>query len=359
MFRKSYNLNNLKIDQDYDDNQDHVFINYTLVNQNISRYGSTLAKIIDNRSVPIINNPDKYNVTIARFGIPSEDTPLMIYPLGFIPGTNLNYFVVTLSYLGNNYTVTAVPVVQDYQANVYVYYVQQYLDSLNNAFQQAWVLLNNDHPGIVNEAPKYVYDQSTSLISLMCEIPYATSNIEIWVSTEIGERITGIYSFFNGYYNNDYKDFRFFVNDYGNNIIDYNGVPYIRLRQEGIQLGNLMDLQSLVFISNLPTQSENTGIGITTSESGVNLQPGNSQLQILLDFEPIQGSSLITTISAQRFQYQPSLYRLVPLLGSAPIVNIYLQIFYQDGLGNLVPITVPPSSSFNVKLLFLKKGLSA
>ena len=353
-------MQKLKIENYSDEEDDHIFINYTLVNQNVARLGSTLAKIVDNRASPIIANPEKYNVTISRFGIPTSDIPLFVYPIGNVPGTSLNYFVVTLFYGGVNYQATAVPVDYSYLPNdLYIYYVQQFLDSLNNAFAVAWGALNTANPGVVASAPFYIYNQSTSLISLICLPTYVSSGVQIWISSEINNRISGITSFFNGHYNTDYHDFMYIVKDFGNNEYIYAGGPFLSFTQEGIQLGNMTDIQGIVFISNLPSQSENTGISITTDATGGYLSPSNSNLQILLDFEPIQGSSLLTTISAQRFQYQPSLYRLVPLIGTVPISSINFQIFYQNNTGALMPITIGPSTSMNVKLLFLKKGLSS
>ena len=346
------------IETDFDEGSDHLFINYTLVNQNTSKTGSTLARIVDTRASVIVENPELYNVTISRFGIPTEDIPLFIYPTGNVPGTSLSYFVVTLTYLGINYSATAVPINSSYSApDLTIYYVSQFLQSLNMAFTTAWTALNTASPGIVASAPKYIYNQETSLISLIALPTY--TNVGIWVSSEINNRITGIYSFFNGHYNSDYKDFNYIIQDFGNNQYTYTGGPFLSFTQEGVQLGNMTDIQGLVFISNLPTQAENTGISVTTDTTGGYLNPNNAQLQILLDFEPVQGSNLLTTISAQRFQYQPSLYRLVPLIGTAPITNINFQIFYQNNVGGLIPVTISPGRSLNVKLLFLRKGLSS
>jgi hypothetical protein len=337
----------------------HTYLNYTLVNQNGS--GSTNARIVDNRSTPIILRPCDYNVTIARFGIESTDIPIMIYPTGFVPNTSLQYFVVTLTYAGHDYQVTAVPEVHtnNPSTDVYVYNVQGFLDSLNNAFAAAWALLNIAAPGLVVGPPKYIYNPSTSIISLLVYPGYVTAGVQIWVSTEINNRVSGIYGYFNGYFNTNYHDFRYFVQDFGNNSFTYSSplggpaVQYLIFSQESQQLGNMIDLQKIVFISNLPTYPENTGVMYSIGENGGQLSPGASQEKYLLDFEPLVDYT--TPLAAQRFQYQPSLYRLVAMTGDQPIVNITLDIFWQDQLGLLHIVELGPSRSLNVKLLFLKK----
>jgi hypothetical protein len=285
----------------------------------------------------------------------------MIYPLGTLPNSTLQYFVVTLTYLGVDYQATAVPIVHTYtpRDDLYIYNVQTYLDSINNAFAAAYALLLAANPTLVSQPPRYIYDSATQLISLIVLPDYVTLGIQVWISTEIGNRLSGFEIFFNGYYNANYKDFQLIIKDNGNNNYTYTSpvtgltTTYLIMTQDSPQIGNMVDLQKIVFISNLPTYSENTGLLFANGDDGGALSPGSAQQKILLDFEPLV--DFTTPIAAQRFQYQPALYRLISMTGDQPITNITLDIFWQNQTGALFPITLGPSRSFNVKLLFLRK----
>jgi hypothetical protein len=92
------------------------------------------------RSNVILSNPSKYRVAVSRLAIPSGLIPLFLYP------TNPSYYTVTLSYFDGvttqqftrNVTYVQSSVGDPYQAYRPVYHINEMIQYVNLAFQQAY-----------------------------------------------------------------------------------------------------------------------------------------------------------------------------------------------------------------------------
>jgi hypothetical protein len=102
-------------------------------------------------TLPILPNAEEYLASIVSFEVPNN-FPLFIF--------KENTYRITLSHLTSNYTVllNPVPYTNHYLLSTHIYYVQQFLDSINNGFLAAYNLLIADYPGIVLGAPVMVYN---------------------------------------------------------------------------------------------------------------------------------------------------------------------------------------------------------
>jgi hypothetical protein len=357
----------------YSHEQDHIYYDLSLINNSEDHIR---AEFVDTRPQPILSNSDHYNVAVARIGIPTDNIQDFFLTTRRVsettPGAQLEYEdqYTTLTFGGVNYSSLVVPTVNTNTASGdhYIYFVKQYLTALNTSFLAAYTIFNAANPAVCPSAPMFIYNPTTRIITLICDDTYRTAPVEIWVNWNIYKKIPGIYSFFNGYYQaananfpagitltQCYKDYKFNIADFGNNINTYQypagGALWDEFPQEIESLGNMMDLQTIVLTSNLPTIPQWTAVSTDAGKA--------SSLPILTDFEPIVGSGLETTNQAIRLQYQPSLYRLIPMIKEAPIKTVQVNLFWQDKEGRLNPILIAPGESVNIKILFIKKGLSS
>ena len=111
-------------------------------------------------TLPIIENSEEYLCSVVSFEVPNN-FPLFIF--------KDNTYRITLSHLTNNYTVVLFPTAytSHYLLINHVYYVQQFLDSINTGFATAYNLLVADYPGIVNAPPVMVYNNGK--LTLHCD----------------------------------------------------------------------------------------------------------------------------------------------------------------------------------------------
>lgn len=143
MLRKS-------VKQELYDQQHFTYLNVAFSNpSNATRLQDALFET--DTTLPIIENSEEYLCSVVSFEVPNN-FPLFIF--------KENTYRITLSHLANNYTVVLNPTSysNDNLLINHVYYVQQFLDSLNSAFATAYNLLIADYIGIVNAPPVMVYN---------------------------------------------------------------------------------------------------------------------------------------------------------------------------------------------------------
>ena len=55
--------------------------------------------------------------------------------------------------------------------------------------------------------------------------------------------------------------------------------------------------------------------------------------------------------------YEPSVYRMISLIGNQPIKNIDVQVYYKNKLGILTPFKLNSNCSASIKIMFSKKNM--
>lgn len=86
-------------------------------------------------------------------------------------------------------------------------------------------------------------------------------------------------------------------------------------------------------------------------------QVNNNSLKILTDFEPQSASPTSGGSFKNYFQFYPQgPYRLLDLTGTRELSYIDFQIFWQNSLGVIFPLLIPPNQSVSVKIMFMKKS---
>ena len=308
-----------------------VYINSSLHNDGERdipcEYGVTLNNAIVDRS-------GDYQLAIVRFSIPNTQAIFTFEE---------NKYFLTLTYNNVDYQ----QVVRHIETDKYlplkkVHTFQQFIDSINIAFEAAFATLKAANPlAPPTEAPYMIYEPDTDFFSLITQATYAGANtIEIFFNVDLHS------FFYNSFKVERYgvnlpnqKDIRFMVSDERNNTP---APGYLEMRQQFVTLFDWYDFQSIIFsTSGLPIRSE----FITTSQSN-----GDPIYQpILTDFIPDLGKD------RGNFIYNANPYRMVDLTGDNPVKRFDFRVLYVNRAGKISPLTIPPGYGMSVKFAFIKK----
>ena len=163
------NRKNLEaIRHDMYERDNHTYLNVSILNP-IDSTQQIQANFKRTLNMPLLYDPSAFTVALMSLDMPAISIPLF----KFVNNT----YRVTLSYLGVNYS-QALTFVSYSTADIkdqFVFYVQQFLDSINNALQNQFTLLNTATPGVVNAAPYIVYQFGK--FSLICDGLNYNSNL--------------------------------------------------------------------------------------------------------------------------------------------------------------------------------------
>jgi hypothetical protein len=392
---------------------------FSLINRDVP---DILAVYEENLTQPLIQNPSDYYITVARFSIPGTSIP--IFSMDIIPNQidpNLTPYSFCLSYLGNDFPAileyfstgnTPVPpaprpgVFQDRMSRYYyVYEYSHMIQMMNITLNTAFLALKAAFPAAPpTEAPFFVYDEITQLISLVAQYAYTgNATIQIFTTSLTYERfLNGMSVQFLGNNQPNGKDLLFLfppmnINVPGGTIApkvigllpkfndawvagpgpvrpipagaqletkeprdytaDVNNPPFYLFNvQDFVTIQYWNSFRNIVFTTgNIPVQSEyipsvqnfvpNTN---TQATGAIAYRP------ILTDFQPILAAAGDARSQLQYYPQGP--YRLLDMISNTPLQKIDLQIWWEDIIGNLHPIFIAASQIASVKLLFIKKN---
>lgn len=359
----------------------HVY--YNIIINHDPNFGNAPSPAIYNstQTQKILDKSDDWHVAVIRFTIPGQEIPIFICPIqeGILQADrNLTPFSVTLRFSGtdffqnliyvpdNNQTPPPPPSQNNGKQSItpyyYIFTYQHFIDITNKALSDAFSALKTAFPlAPQTEAPYFIYNSTTQLISLVVETSYAgITPIEIYINANLLTFYEAIEVFFLGYNQVNGKDFRFVIKDNINNTY-FKQLPnvappatpaYFIFTQEYNTITYWNGFRNIVFIATvLPIQSE-----YVPQKNNQGSQTGaTSTLAILTDFEPLLEFGGETR-SIFQFYVQGQ-YRWVDLLSSQPLKQFSLSIFWQDIDQNLYPLTIPINESATIKLLFERKKL--
>lgn len=357
---------------------DNIYLNLSIVptDQFISLTGE-VARNPDPVSVPcsfdetltvnLLQDTTDYYASVIRFNIPTSDIPLFIMPIdNYSPDPNLsllnigviyNNFVSIqiIEYVPNNNFTPPTPrgsfpffSVQELTSPYYyVFSFQQLLNMINSSLAAAYLAAGG--PG---NAPYYTFNSSTSLLSLVISSTFIANGGKI---------------FMNAYTKTYLSSFQFRINEgfttAGNTVTYYHvltpasgmipdGSGNYTFVEEYPSLSQWLDLRKIVLTTgSIPVTQEASPTNLLTGKSNgaANYQP------IISDFIVNFESSFEIGTNAV---YNPtSQYRLIDLAPSTLGQRIQINCFWQDKLGRLNQIYIPPNSSASVKIGFFKKSL--
>jgi len=344
--------------------------------------GLNYAEFRIERTIPILDRPKDYYLTISRFTVPVLDTPLLMCPIagtGYVgvgpppPAIDVTPFTVTLTYSGTDFQQTLVWVTRNPTAPVpttpgaidvyHPYYYAMYtydhfVEMVNIAFTNAFNSLKASFPGAPpTEAPYIIYNPETELFSLVCQYLYVgAGTIDIFVNDELLTYLGNIDGTFHGRNTTAGKDFEFTIIDNDNGYAKPGGtipIPplnptYLQFEQEYPSLDVFNSFFDLIFTTGtLPIVRE-----WTQTNDPQNLEP--TQISLITDFQPLLSEA--GDIRSAIAYYPSGPYRLINLTGNTPLRNFDIKLWWKDKQGRLYPLTIPYKQTVSIKFLFIKKS---
>lgn len=330
---------------------------------------SMRAEFIENRVQSILDNPSDYFLSIIRFEIPGANIPLFVMPhiinplnpldvnftpLQFTFTYNNVSFTRNLIYISNqpiNVPISPTQFISDDNPYYYVYTYQHMIDMMNTTLLNCFNDLKIAFPlAPPSEAPYFIYNAETQLISLITQYNYSIPNsISIGFNQNMGRFLRG----FNFILINGLPTF--IIENTQNNAYAKPGgtIPlpsfppdYLETKQEFNTLQYWNSFKNIVFITGtIPVQAEYI--------PQLNGQGSNNFRPILTDFEPLLSEAGDARSVIQYFPQGP--YRLVNMQSCTPLNKFDVSIYWQDQENNLYPIFISPGQSLSIKFLFTRK----
>lgn len=224
---------------------------------------------------------------------------------------------------------------------VFIYYIQQFLDSLNNALQQAHNL--ESAPG---QAPFMYYDYDVDLLKLIIDQAYIggvlASPVPIYFNINLLYKLTGFMNYFDSTAP-DAKKYEILYQSYSPIYnSDFNGTPSIIMSSQSKFYKDFLEFQSIIITSRSLKLNQQY---VSTSDGS------NSTLPILaeipISFEEINSSKYLTFS-----QVYP---KWTVISGQGPINNIDMYVYYVGDDFNIFPVYLLPGQKFNFRLEFIHK----
>ncbi len=170
---------------------DHIYYDIALKNTTST---PQIAKLFENRTSALIQNPQDYYYSCVRFSIPTAYLPLFIYPNNGLVADNTSYSVgikyntgvtgaykTDLIYVPFNNTSP-----QTDPSYFFVYSFQQMVDAINTAFNSSYAALKLANAGATVTTPPFVtFNPTTGLFTLNAETAYANANYEIYMNNSL------------------------------------------------------------------------------------------------------------------------------------------------------------------------------
>jgi hypothetical protein len=398
-------IGHIKSEIQYDD--EHIYYNISLFNNTNVNIPCQFSEI---RSSAIINNPDEYHLAVARFLVPMQTMPLLLWPVttpvSNPPLPNNNFYAVSMTYtVGSNAESAPETVFLRYAGsysfnpsiivNYPMYSYQEFIDAINIGIATATsrliaaaainsVTLSFNRPWLSFNPPNTLltFNCDVSMLSATAGPPPITV-VKLYFNTQLFQYLK---AFPVTYYGQTILNNPLLVPElnYQLNIVDlgtnktavnaiysppseiYNINPSLpntpvaatstyqayQMSQEFSSLYAWNSLRNIIFTtSSIPIRNEYTPIvpseNLIPSTANQNFQP------ILTDFIP----NISNTDNARSFiQYYPQgPYRWVDLRSTSPLTRIDLQIYWSDKSLTQYLLELQPGECFNVKFLFQRK----
>lgn len=360
---------------------------------NTDQYGAIIerpqVKFNETRSVPYIERPDDWCVSVVRFEVDTYGVslPLMI-PSVEIGQINPNALEarITLKYGASFYTeqlqfvpenvsasVPAPPLVR--QDNSQGYYnlnsFQSFIQIINTGFSNALIGLKAIVPAIAAARQPFIQiDQQGYCYIYADQLFYdsglgAGNYIEIFFDNGLYTYLSSFQydNFGNGIVAPPFARFRLRV--YGSptfapqntySVTDSFGTyQTLVCFQDFIALQAWNPVSGIVFKSQiLPIKPSLTGVPLILGASASQQQLATSNVVLNL--------TDLVVLNQDGKQYKPGIlytptaeYRLIDLFGSTPLYTIDIEVEWVDNFGNSYPLLLAPGGSASMKILFRKK----
>jgi hypothetical protein len=345
---------------------ERAYYNIRLENDGSSDDFTFLADFKETRVQPILSEPNKYELAIARFKIPSAIIPLIVK-------TRENQYTLEIEYdgqsiekeifLGNPGLGTLGPYGPAYYS--YTSISSDFTRACKEAFDEL-KLLKPGLPGVPpfmtytaeDELYRIYYDPTWKKYSSPPSLPELFPPI-LRINTAFAKLIIS----FNLSYvstipsNNNWI---FPVIDRRTNLKQVDGNDYIVMSQEYSTVGLISQWDSVIIATDsIPVASEKFTTFQTIDSNGVpqGVPSGSENIvrNIITDFHPISGLA-----DRSYLQYfAPGVKRWVSLLNADELRTIDVNILWSNYEGRVYPLYLQPGDICTIKLEFRRVGLKS
>ena len=380
---------------------DNIYFDVTSTNFQSKNEPPAAFSFTDARTIPFVNNPSLYNLSIIRFTADTLTVPV------FIPSIepnqsdpNLTIYSVSLSYAD---TGTFPPTIYNY-TQVVNWVPQRKNVATPLAPSQTFNKLQNNMTGYYN---CYSYTWLVYLITIAYQdclaglatligLPTTLFPLVNWDSTSnrailyaptefynlgsatapnlnaikiymnaalyelFGSFPAAYLGFLDDVYYQNYQLLPVWIGGTNGSFLFPNplaptiGVSYITLFQESSTTSSISPIVAFVFTSGtLPIETNQVSTPIVLSDN------------IALPYNTTNNSAtqpIITDLVSEDGNYTPNLvytppgqYRMITLYGNSPLYNLDFQIYYRLRDGSLQPFKLQSGGSISVKFAFIKK----
>jgi len=331
------------------------------------------------RSTPFLLKPDEYFMSIVRWTLDTTTLPIFrptIKPDSDDP--NQTIYSITLQHGGVKVKTFMTFIPQDKSADVAVspatrgglqdnstgyydiYSYSHVIFLVNNTLKEAFANLKELTALPTDVCPFVSFDTATKVAVMNCDKEGFGSSaeggpIEIFFNTALG----GLFNSFPYEISNnsgDGRNFKLQVDVLGDStvfpaVLDGTDVSLIQVFQEYSTVSSWNPVMSLAVMSNTLGIVQNIESKPTIFLNG-NIVYGSGNNSV--------SSNLITDFVADDYRpniiYVPSAeYRRIELVGSEPLSNLDLSIYWKTREGEFVPFLLPSGGSCSIKIMFEKK----
>lgn len=337
-------MKDIKVDIQKDDT--FTYLNLTLLNPSTN---GTIepAKFDTNLTQVVVQDPKNWVAAVQSFNIPSTTLPLF----EFIP----NSYSVTLSYAGTDYQelLIYVPYSSISVLNNFVFYAQQFLDSVNNALNAAFTALITANPGVVNAAPYIVYNDGKLTLyadGLNYDVNSVTP-VSIYFNESLFTFFSPMQTFFNGINLTNGKDAQILVKDNGNgsSLGTLTGTVFA-ISTEYNALSSWSYIKSIAVLSNMMGIKAN----FLLTNSVINGHVNNNLYQaILASVDIVLRESKRNTY----VDYEPRFLSFNDITTSTPLSHVDFRFVYLTKNLDIKPINLLPGESANIVIQFKNRSI--
>lgn len=326
------------------DTEDHIYYNVTIT---ATEYTDD-AVFNENRTTPILDKGDNYDLSVIRFNLPTQAIPIFIW--------RYNEWYLSISYKTAVFTreipfipnQTVSPTFPKYFKEA-IWQYQDYVDCINLCYKQLFADFITDPIYLTipiadrpTKPPKMTYDSVNKLCSVYYPLQYDITKpdpIYIYYNAAMFE----IFNAFQNYGNeiDPLLSHYLIVKDNKNNIINVRGTDYIRLTEEFNELFLWNDFEKFIFETDkIPVNNEYIA------------GQKNITRKVLTDFIP--SADINDQSNVQYYPQGP--IRFYSMFSGIELKDIDIRVFWETKEGFVVPLYVDTGDRLTIKLYFKKKG---
>jgi len=361
----------------------HVYQDITIINNNLNNEAVAI-KFNETRAQPILDDPDQYCVSFARFNISTASLPVFIPLVQTNQNNSVNRTVYSFTMTYKDYvfqsyviwipqnktaTVPSLPVTtQDlstdyYYCMSYNYWIQLCNKALTQCFNGLKVLVEDDSDNLPTEnIPFILFDNTADTCSFQFDKLGFADTLSEPINVYMNQPMFNLFQSFDfenyGVDSTGYgKNYRLIIqNENDTNIWSFDTYDAIQIYQQESCTITWSPVQSIVIASNtLPCSSFTIQSvpQIYGSKTTMNYSQGNNiTIPIISDFQVSNTREFKPSI-----EMSPYFPRYIDLEGHTEIKNISIDVYWKDNYNNFRPLFLNSGCTCNFKLCYTHKSV--